>query len=601
MVRLIINGQEVGVEEGKTILEAAQSIGIDIPTLCYHPTLSPYGACRLCVVEIENNGRTTLQASCQYKVQEGINVQTHSERVVKGRKMMAELHLARCPDSEEVIKIANSLGVTDTRLEKKNEDCTLCGLCVRICHERMGIGAIDFVNRGINREIKPPFDTYSATCRACGACVYICPAGVRGPKLEEVSESKPIPIPSEFDEGLISRTAIYTPFPQAVPKIPVIDRESCMHFITGGCKVCEEVCEAKAIKYTQEDENIELNVGAIILATGIDNYDVRKVENYAYGMSENIYSAIEFERILNASGPTGGNINLRSQGAFTDKQPKTVGIVHCVGSRDKNHNEYCSRVCCMYSLKFAHLVKERLPDSNVINFYIDMRTFGKGYEEFYMRLLEEDVIFIRGKVVDVDVDKAGTSDEQITIKVNDSLLGKTLKILLDMLVLSPALVAKPDSREVGNLFGVGCTTAGFFQERHPKMAPVNAMVDGVFLAGACQGPKDIPDSVAQGGAAAGGALALIHSGFVVEPITSTVDDTKCSACKTCISLCPYTAINFDEEKNASVITEEKCHGCGICVSVCPSSAISQKYYSDEAILAEIRGALLQEILQEVRK
>ena len=410
----------------------------------------------------------------------------------------------------------------------------------------------------------------SSLCNGCDACFEVCP----------------IKLPNEFDMGLGMRGAIYKPFPQAVPNIAIRDLEHC-----DDCGQCALVCERDAIDYNSQDHELTIEVGSVIVATGFDQYDIRDLKNYRYGMSENIFTALEFERILNASGPTNGEITLRQNGTFTAKEPSTVGIVHCVGSRDINHNEYCSRVCCMYSLKFAYMIKERLPNADVINFYIDIRAFGKAYEEFYVRVLEKDVIFIRGKLADVEIKQAGTDEEQIILQVEDSLLGKTIRIPVDMLILSPAIVPKQDAREVANLLGVGFSPEGFFQERHPKMAPVNAVADAVFLAGVCLGPKDIPDSIAQAAAAAAEVLALIRNGLTIEPIISSIDETVCSGCMICIELCPYSAINCDPKKKVAVISEEKCKGCGICVSVCPSGAINQDYYSDEAILAEIRGAL----------
>ncbi len=215
MTTLTIDGQEIQVEEGASLLEAAEGIGIKIPTLCYYKALSPYGACRLCLVEVTQNGRKMIQASCLYKAEEGMVVETHSERVIKDRKIMIELLLARCPDAEEIQKLADELGVTETRIKKKNKDCTLCGLCVRMCQERMGIGAVSFVNRGSEREVKPPFEIPSDICQTCGACSFICPTGRI--KLSEVSKDKPVPIPSEYNVGLISRPAIYIPYPQRRP------------------------------------------------------------------------------------------------------------------------------------------------------------------------------------------------------------------------------------------------------------------------------------------------------------------------------------------------------------------------------------------------
>ncbi|MFX0088183.1 MAG: 4Fe-4S binding protein, partial [Candidatus Hodarchaeota archaeon] len=400
-------------------------------------------------------------------------------------------------------------------------------------------------------------------CTGCGICEEKCPIKK---------------IPSEFYMGLGNRKAIYRPFPQAVPQYPVLDRKNCTYFLKGKCKICEKECPTGAIDYEQQDTIIEVEAGAVILATGFEPYNPSKITQYHYGEYENIFRAIEVETMLNASGPTGGKLLLRKEGKFTDTSPKSVGIIHCVGSRDNNYNAYCSRVCCMYSLKYAHLIKERT-DATIFQFYIDIRAFGKGYEEFYDRLQKEGVIFIRGKPAKILQD-----GDKLIVQVEDSLTQKPLHVPVDAVILSSALSARSDAREVASMFGIGCGAEDFFRELHPKLAPVDTQVDGIFLAGACQGPKDIPDSVAQGAAAAAGALRMISRGFVaVEPMIASITEDLCSNCKMCISVCPYDAIAEDTEKKVAVITASKCKGCGLCPSICPSSAIHQAFYSDEAI------------------
>jgi CoB--CoM heterodisulfide reductase subunit A len=272
--------------------------------------------------------------------------------------------------------------------------------------------------------------------------------------------------------------------------------------------------------------------------------------------------------------------------------PQRVGIIHCVGSRDERFNRYCSRVCCMYSLKLAHLIKERT-GAEVYNFYIDMRTPGKGYEEFYDRLLQEGVHFIRGRVAEV-TDWAVTPEEEgkLIIRVEDTLIGVVRRIPVDMVVLAVGLEPQPDADAVRRMFNISCSKEGFFLERHPKLAPVSTFTDGIFLAGACQGPKDIPDSVAQAGAAAAEAMALIDKGYVeLEPNTAYIVEELCSGCKTCIGLCPYNAISFDEARGVAVINEALCKGCGTCVAACPSGAARQHLFEDAQILQEIEGVL----------
>jgi heterodisulfide reductase subunit A len=288
-----------------------------------------------------------------------------------------------------------------------------------------------------------------------------------------------------------------------------------------------------------------------------------------------------------ATSPTGGKI-LCANG----QPPRSVAILHCIGSRDENYHEYCSRVCCMYSLKIAHLVKEKT-DADVYEFYIDMRAAGKGYEEFYKRNLEEDVVFIRGKGSEVTNWPESPEEEgKLIVKCEDTLLGMVRRIPVDMVILSPALEARADAAKVAQIFGLGCSRDGFFLEQHPKLGPVQTASDGIFIAGTCQGPKDIPDAVAQGAAAAANMLSLVDRGWVViEPITSVVEETTCGGCRICISVCPYDAVSFDEQKKVSVVDEAVCKGCGTCAAACPSGAAQQRFFEDRNILAEIEGLL----------
>ena len=388
-----------------------------------------------------------------------------------------------------------------------------------------------------------------------------------------------------FNLGLSKRKPIYIPFPQAVPPVVVIDPEACIEFKSGKCKkTCVEVCaERNAIDFKQQEEIKDIRVGAIILATGFEVFDVTRIPYYGYGLYPNVYTALEIERLVNASGPTGGEVVLRD-----GRKPEVVGIAHCIGSRDANTNRYCSRVCCMYSLKLAHLIKERT-GAEVYNFYIDVRAPGKAFEEFYNHVAEEGVNFIRGKVADVYPE--GNGSGRLILQAEDTLLGMIRKIPVDMLVLSAGLEPRADSNEVRRLFNIGCSGDGFFLERHPKLAPVSTFADGIYIAGCCQGPKDIPDTVAQSGAAAAQALALIDAGVVeLEPNTAYILAEACSGCKTCIPLCPYSAISFLEEKKAC-INEVLCKGCGTCVAACPSGSIRQNLFEDQEIYEEIEGIL----------
>ena len=411
-------------------------------------------------------------------------------------------------------------------------------------------------------------------CTGCGICWEKCPKKV---------------VDNVFEAGLGERKVIYTPFPQAVPKYPVIDTENCTYFIRGKCKACQIFCPTDAIDFEQEDEIVKFQVGNIILATGYKLFDVSKIPQYGYGRLANVFTSLEFERMVNASGPTSGQVVLRDM----ETEPKSVAIVHCVGSRDLNYHEYCSKVCCMYSLKFAHLVHERIPDAEVYNFYIDVRTPGKGYEEFYHRLLDEGTNFIRGRVAEI-TDVARTAEEQgkLVVQAEDTLLMTQRRVPVDMVILSPAMEAKPDSKEVSQLFKMGCDFDGFFTERHPKLDPVATMTEGIFIAGACQGPKDIPDTVAQASAVAARVASLISRGTVMmEPVRASITAELCSGCRICNTMCPYNAIEFHEDREVSEVITALCQGCGACVAACPSQAISGAHFTNDQVMAEIEGVL----------
>jgi heterodisulfide reductase subunit A len=396
-------------------------------------------------------------------------------------------------------------------------------------------------------------------------------------------------VPDEFNLGLGKRKPIYISFPQAVPQIPVIDRETCIEFKSGRCKkTCIEACgDRHAVDLKQQPKLETVKVGAIILATGYQPFDARKVPDYGYGVYPNVYTAPEVERLINASGPTGGEVILRD-----GRKPEAIGIIHCVGSRDENTNKWCSRVCCMYSLKLAHLLKERT-GAEVYNFYIDMRAPGKAYEEFYHKLLEEGVHMIRGRVAEV-TDWPMTKEEEgkLIMRAEDTLISFVRRVPVDMVVLSVGLVPHADAKDVRRLFNISCSTEGWFLERHPKLAPVNTFTDGIFIAGACQAPKDIPDAVGQAGSAAAEAMVLIDTGYVeMEPNTAYIVEEECSGCKTCVPLCPYSAISFLEDKKVAQINEVVCKGCGTCVAACPSGTIRQNLFEDEEIFEEIQGVL----------
>ncbi len=410
-------------------------------------------------------------------------------------------------------------------------------------------------------------------CTGCGICEEKCPRKV---------------LDLEFEAGMGTRKAIYTPFPQAVPRVPVLDTESCIWFERQRCGACRKLCPTDAIDFDQEDEVIEINVGNIIIATGWKPFDCTRIPQYGYGRLANVFTSLEFERLCNAAGPTNGKIVLRDG----KTEPKSVAIIHCVGSRDTKHNEYCSGVCCMASLKLGHLVLEKT-EAEVYSFYIDIRTNQKGYEEFYQRLMKEGMHFVRGKVAEVtDAARLPSEQGKLIVQCEDTLVGKQRRIPVDMVVLMGALEPQADAKEMGLKCGISCSMAGFYTERHPKLDPVATMTDGIFVAGACQGPKDIPASVAQGAAAAARVMAMITKGKVmIEPVVACIDEENCSGCRICNNLCPYNAIEYDEARGVSHVITALCKGCGTCVSACPAGVIGGAHFSNQQIFAEIEGVL----------
>ncbi len=360
------------------------------------------------------------------------------------------------------------------------------------------------------------------------------------------------------------------------------------------CMECVRACEAHAIDHTMRPVEREVRVGGIILTTGYDVLDPTPMKQYGYGRYPNVFTSLEFERLSNATGPTGGQIKIRDENGELTRTPKSVALLHCIGSRDVNYHEYCSRVCCMYALKYSHLIKEKVGhDTPVYDFYIDMRCFGEGYEEFYRRCQEEGTTFVRGKVAEI-TDRAESPGEEgkLICLAEDTLMGRAIRVPVDMVVLCVAMEARADAGDIGRIFGVNTGSDGFYLEEHPKLGPLNTATDGVFIAGACQSPKDIPDTVSQASGAAVKALSLISRGRVTVPSAiSWIDPDVCAGCQTCIGLCPYGAIEFDERRGVSVVNPAVCKGCGSCAGFCPSGAARVDHFRPEQVFAEFDGIM----------
>ena len=402
-------------------------------------------------------------------------------------------------------------------------------------------------------------------CTGCGACAEACVLKGR--------------IPNEFDLGIGKRGAAYIPFPQAVPLKYMIDPEHCIFLQKcKGKKPCVDACDVDAIDFDQKEEEIELNVGAIIVATGSNIFDASLKPEYRYE-HERVLNSLEFERLCSASGPTAGKIRL-PDGTI----PKRVVFIQCVGSRDeKVGNLYCSRVCCMHSTKLSHLAKEKIPDAEVTIFYIDIRAFGKGYEEFYDRVREEGVMYRRGNVSEVIPMK-----DHLIVRAEDTMLGEIVEVKADLVVLAVGMVAKDDAEDLARILNITQSSDKFFAEAHPKLRPVDTFTDGIFLAGCCQGPKDIPDTVSQAKGAASAAMILLTQGRVqVEAATSAINEEICSGCRSCEEVCTFEALSFDEVRCVMTVNDVLCKGCGSCGTACPSGAISLMHFKDAQILAQV--------------
>nr|AHF24716.1 CoB--CoM heterodisulfide reductase iron-sulfur subunit A [uncultured bacterium Contig783] len=420
-----------------------------------------------------------------------------------------------------------------------------------------------------------------AACTGCGECQAKCPLGKMGK------------IPSEFDRGLRTRPAIYMPFAQAVPAVPVIDRENCTYFKTGKCGVCAKICPSKAVNYEQEDEIVTVKYGAIVVATGFDIINLDKFGEYAYNESPDVITSIELERLMNASGPTGGHLERMSD----HKQPKDIVFIQCVGSRcdDERGKPYCSKVCCMYTAKHAMLIKDHWPDTNITVFYIDVRTPGKNFDEFYRRAVEQyHVNYVKGQVGKV----IPQPDGSLLVQAVDMLDNKQIMKKTDMVVLAAAIEPNKGVRKIATMLTASIDNNDFLTEAHAKLRPVESPTAGIFLSGMAQGPKDIPETVSQAGAAAVKVVGLLAKDKLkTNPCTAKCDPMFCNGCSTCANVCPYGAITYEDQqvrgpgvnevRRVAVVNNALCQGCGACTTSCPSGAMDLQGFSNRQITTEV--------------
>ena len=417
-------------------------------------------------------------------------------------------------------------------------------------------------------------------CTGCGLCTEKCPQ--KG-------------IPNEFNLGMDTRRAIYIPFAQAVPKVATIDPMHCNMLKNGKCGVCAKLCSVGAIDYKQQDEFIEERYGAIVAATGFNPIPMDKFDEFAYSQSKDIVTSLELERLMNAAGPTGGTLLRPSDG----KHPHTIVFVQCVGSRCSadagKGKEYCSKICCMYTAKHAMLIREKYPDTEVFVFYIDVRTPGKLFDEFYRRAVEEyGVHYIKGMV-----GKVSPEGDKLMVQASDLIENKQLHIAADMVVLAAAIEPDKSARPLATMLTASMDTNDFFTEAHPKLRPVESPTAGIFLSGACQGPKDIPETVAQAGAAASKVIGLLSKDKLVgNPCVAHSDENMCTGCSLCERVCPYGAITYiDKEfkmpdrtvqkRRIALVNDAVCQGCGACTVACPSGAMDLLGFSVQQIMAEV--------------
>ena len=505
--------------------------------------------------------------------------------------MQAALDIADAGYEVDIVEKLPSIGGRMSQLDKTfpTLDCSACILTPKMveaaAHEKINIYTYSEVEKvsGFVGDFtvdirKKARSVDMSKCTGCGVCSEKCPSKKN---------------PNEFNRGLNNRSAIYIPFAQAIPNVPVIDREHCTKFKTGKCGVCSKVCAAGAIDYEQKDEIVTQKYGAIVVATGFDVIPLDKYDEYAYSQSKDVITSLELERIMNAAGPTKGHLERLSDG----KAPKNIVFVQCVGSRcsDERGKSYCSKICCMYTAKHAMLIRDKYPDTNVTVFYIDVRTPGKNFDEFYRRAVEQyGVNYIKGQVGKV----IPQPDGSLLVQGSDLIDNKQILKKADMVVLATAIEPNPDVRKIATMLTASIDTNNFLTEAHAKLRPVESPTAGIFLSGVCQGPKDIPETVAQAGAAAVKAIGLLAKDkLTTNPCTAKSDELLCNGCSTCANVCPYGAISYEdkqvndhgirETRRVAVVNTALCQGCGACTVACPSGAMDLQGFSNRQIIAEV--------------
>ena len=490
----------------------------------------------------------------------------------------------------DIVEKTPSIGGRMSQLDKTfpTLDCSACILTPKMveasAHERINLFTYSEVEKvsGFVGDFKVDIRKKARSvdmskCTGCGVCSQKCPSKKT---------------PSEFNRGLGTRSAIYTPFAQAIPNVPVIDREHCIKFQTGKCGLCSKVCAAGAIDYTQEDEIVTREYGAIVVATGFDMIKLDKFGEYSYDTCPDVITSLEFERLTNAAGPTKGHLERLSD----HKTPKSVTFIQCVGSRDTTcrGKSYCSKICCMYTAKHAMLIRDKYPDVQVNVFYIDVRTPGKNFDEFYRRAVEEyGVNYIKGQV-----GKVAEVDGHLRVQAVDLIDNRRIMLDTDLVVLAAAIEPDPSVRKLATMLTASIDTNNFLTEAHPKLRPVESPTAGIFLSGVCQGPKDIPETVSQAGAAAAKVIGLLAKDkLVTNPCTAKPDERYCNGCRSCEKVCPYGAITYEkklvmdhgvkEERMVASVNSALCQGCGACTVACPSGAMDLQGFSNRQLIAEV--------------